>query len=823
MPQFLILLVACVFFSAPTAPGGGTPPVSSGEAIKQDLLAFQRCASVLYVAAHPDDENTQLITYFSRGLGFRAAYVSVTRGDGGQNIIGAEFGDELGVIRTQELIEARKIDGGRQFFTRAIDFGFSKSSDETLRIWDRNAVLADMVRIIREFRPDVIVTRFSPQPGKTHGHHTASAILAVDAFALAGNPDAYPDQLATLQPWQAKRIVQNGRFGGTDSEKPGTISFDISGTDPISGESFDAIAAKSRAMHVSQGFAGFNGRGSGPRMESFQPLAGEPARNDLFDGIDTTWGRFAGGAELVAMIAQAVAAFDPQSPQKSVPALLALRKRATALPTNPAVVEKRKQLDRIIAACLGLRVRAGLSNPEITPGENFGMRLEATLVATAPVRWIAARFPSSGVVQSVGIDLKPGISASIDSTSALPASTPLTQPYWLREPGADGIATVSDSRLIGKPEDPPAFPVEFIFEIDDQKLVVTDEPVAEVSTGAHAGQRLTVVPPVTVSFRPLVRLFAPGSTRTVQVELAAARPVASGELSLNTPAGWHAAPESIPFRFGASGERVTVEFQVTAPDRVESAALTASARIGAQTYGARRIDIRYDHIAHQVLQPQATLRVVSVDLAVRGKHIGYLPGAGDSVAECLAQMGFEVKTLDGADLSPARLAGLDAVVVGVRALNVRKDLAHALPALVAFAEAGGTVVMQYNRPEGAQTNTLGPFELTLSADRVTDERAPVTLLARGHPILTSPNAIAAADFDGWVQERGLAFPSRWDARFAPLLSCADPGEQPLKGGLLVADVGKGRFIYTSLAWFRQLPAGVPGAYRLFANLVAPAQ
>ncbi|MBN8597896.1 MAG: PIG-L family deacetylase [Planctomycetes bacterium] len=823
MQKFLIPLGACLAVSTLTASGVGAPSTLNGESIRQDLLAFQQCASVLYVAAHPDDENTQLITYFSRGRNYRTAYISVTRGDGGQNIIGAEFGDELGVIRTQELIEARKIDGGRQFFTRAIDFGFSKSDAETLRIWDRNAVLADMVRIIREFRPDVIVTRFSPEPGKTHGHHTASAILAVDAFALAGNPGAFPERLETLKPWQATRIVQNGRFGGSDAEKPGTISFDISGTDPVSGESFDSIAAKSRAMHISQGFAGFAGRGAGPRMESFQPLGGEPAKQDLFDGIDSTWARYSGDAVLSQAIASAISAFDAAAPQRSVPALLAIRAKVSPLAADPVVNEKLHQLDRIIAACLGLTVHARVATAEMCPGEAMHLRLEASARADVPIRWVSVQFPGNRSTERIGANLSPGTPESKETVQTLPANTPLTQPYWLREPGADGISTVSDPTLIGAPENPPAFPIDFLFEIGGQQLTLSTQPQAEQAPGAAGLTKLTVIPPVTLAFHSPVRLFAPGSVRTVQIELTAARPEVSGELALNPPAGWNASPASIPFRFAAAGERKTFEFQVTAPDSTSSANLTASAQIGNQTYGTRRIDIRYDHIACQVLQPQASLRVVSIDLTIRGKRIGYLPGAGDSVAECLRQMGFDVRILDSADVTPDGLADLDAVVLGVRALNARKDLPRLLPVLSAFAEAGGTVVMQYNRPEGAQTGSVGPFELALSGDRVTDVNAPVTLLAPDHAVFKGPNTITEADFNGWVQERGLAFPSRWDARFVPLLACADPGEQPLNGGLLVADIGKGRFIYTSLAWFRQLPAGVPGAYRLFANLVAPAQ
>ncbi|MGH7245245.1 MAG: PIG-L family deacetylase [Phycisphaerales bacterium] len=825
-PLFASIIGRSVFGVAPA------PEQSRGLAIKEDLVNFQQCASVLYVAAHPDDENTQLITYFSLGRGYRTAYLSVTRGDGGQNVLGSEFGDELGVIRTQELLAARKVDGGRQFFTRAIDFGFSKDPNETLRIWDRQAVLGDVVRVIREFRPDVIITRFSPEPSRTHGHHTASAMLALEAFRLAGDPTAFPEQLKDLQPWQPKRIVQNGRQGGgggtPDTSKPGSISFDISGTDPVSGESFDGIAAKSRSMHQSQGFAsfaGFGGRAAAPRMESFQPLGGEAATKDVFDGIDTTWSRFKGGEAIANLTGETIAKFNAEDPAASIPALLEIRSKLASLPADPIVDEKRAQLNRIIIACAGVEVRTRIANAEVTPGE--AMRLELGAIARSPaaVRWIGVRFPATdqNVTQDVG--LTSAEFATIQRSETLPLNTPLTQPYWLRESGADGIYTVRDTNLIGMPENPPAFPVEYLFEIGGQKFVVHDEPV-HFSAGkdsAEQAQQLVVIPPVSLAFKSGVRLFSPLSERAVEVEVIASRPDVAGTLSLNVPDGWSVSPASQPFQLKSSGERMVLSFMVKAPAAGRPVDFTASAEVHGRTFNTGRVDIRYDHISHQVLQPPARMRAVSVEMQTRGHRIGYIPGAGDSVAADLGEMGFEVTPLTGADLTSEKLGGLDAVVVGIRAFNVRKDLDAGLPALFAFAEAGGTVVVQYNRPDGIQTSRLTPFELKLSGDRVTDENAAMTFLAPDHPVLNSPNKITAADFEGWVQERGIYFPNQWDEHFVPLLACSDPGEAPMKGGLLVAPYGKGRFIYTGLAWFRQLPAGVPGAYRLFANMVAPSE
>lgn len=829
-------LLCCLSLLLATGVAMGAAPVaadsSRGAAIKQDLIAFQQCAGILYVAAHPDDENTQLITYFSRGRGYRTAYLSVTRGDGGQNVLGGEFGDELGVIRSQELLAARRVDGGRQFFTRAIDFGFSKDPQETLRIWDRQAVLGDMVRIIREFRPDVIVTRFSPEPSRTHGHHTASAMLAVEAFKLAGDPSAFPEQLIDLKPWQPKRIVQNGRAGrgggADDASSPGSISFDISGIDPVSGFSFDEIAAKSRSMHQSQGFAsfaGFGNRGLTPRSESFQPLGGEPASKDLFDGIDPSWARFEGGVEIAKDIVEAIAHFNAEDPGASVPALLKMRSRVGSIASDPVVKEKRAQLERIIAACAGLEVQTQIADPEVCPGESINLRFAAVARGRIPVRWTAVRIPATGQEEKQGVDLSSNEFRTGSATLVIPESTPLTQPYWLRESAASGIAQVSDPRLIGLPENPPVLPVEYIFEIDGQTLIVPDSPARyeTVKDGEQTREDLVVIPQVSLSFTSNVRLFAPASRRSVEVEVVAARPNVSGSLSLQVPAGWSASPASQPFTIGVAGERKSYSFTVQAPSSSVPVDIGASAQIDSRTCNTRRIDIRYGHIQRQVLQPPARLRAVCLDLKTRGHRIGYLPGAGDSVADCLEQMGFEVTKLSSQDLAPAKLQGLDAIVVGVRAFNVRKDLAAGLPAIFAFAESGGTVVVQYNRPDANQSTSMAPYELMISSDRVTDETASITFLLPEHPVLNTPNKITARDFDGWVQERGIYFPNQWDDHFVPVIACSDPGEQPLKGALLVAPYGKGRFVYTGLAWFRQLPAGVPGAYRLFANLVAPSE
>ena len=810
------------------ARAGDAVPASS-LAIEHELRSFGTVATVLHIGAHPDDENTQLITYFARKRGYRTAYLSLTRGDGGQNEIGPEFGDKLGVARTQELLAARRLDGGRQFFTRAIDFGFSKTPEETLRFWNREQVLGDVVRVIREFRPDVIVTRFPIPPGSGgHGHHTASGILGVEAFKLAGDPKAYPEQFAEgLAPWQPKRVTWNGGGGGRGrgGVTGQVVRIDIGGTDPVTGEGLGAIASRSRGRHITQGFGNFGGRGgSGPNEQTFTLLGGEPAEKDIFDGIDVTWARFPiGGAEIAQATEKVMAAFHTNDPSASVPALLAIRTKLATLASDPVVNDKRQQLDRIIQACLGLTVETATPIAEVVPGERLQIRHSAIVRSKIPVRLLEVQVRNLGGSKP-GVELMSGRQVTGEFTLTVPKDTPLTQPYWLREEPAPGMYRVADPRLIGRPEDPPPFPVEYVFEVSGQRFAIEDEPMAPAAAG-RPRRRLEIISPVSLRFESDVALFGPGAKKTVEIEVTSARAETVGVLRLETPDGWEVSPADRPFHLGKAGQATRLAFEVKAPPRPASGSLLASAEIGGERFRNQRIEIRYSHIPIQLLQPPARVKVAAFDFAIRGTAVGYLPGAGDDTAESLAQLGYKVTVLAGTDLTVEKLRGLDAVVIGVRAFNERADLATNLPGLFAFVENGGTVVAQYNRPNGLKASPLGPYRLSIAGNapqwRVTDEMAPVTLLAPDHPALTTPNHIGSADFDGWVQERGAYFPSSWDEEhYTALLAMSDPGEPPLKSSVLVARHGKGYFVYTGLAFFRQLPAGVPGAYRLFANLVS---
>ena len=789
--------------------------------IYQELRQFRMMATVLHVGAHPDDENTQLITALARGRAVRTAYLSVTRGDGGQNLLGPEFGYKLGIARTQELLAARRVDGGRQFFTRALDFGFSKDYLEAFSVWGKDSILSDVVRVVRTFRPDVIVTVFSTQPGGTHGHHTGSAVLALEAFSRAADPNSFPEQLKALSVWQTKRILVGGRGGATTGPR-----MEVGGVDPVLGESFASMSQRSRAMHKTQGFGqpGGGGRGGGgaaptSRLQPFVLMAGDSARVDIFEGIDTTWARVPGGAAVERLVGAAMDKFDLVDPSKSVVALLEIHRVVASLGNDPLVVEKKALLDKIILDCAGVTARTTIANAEVVPGEPLILTSSFRESSAVPVTLVKVRSPQgdAGRAQLIRLD-----GPTVSWSHTLPANSRLTQPYWLRHDGTAGMFRVDDPSLIGLPENLPAFPIRYVFDLAGQQIELADEPVQVVldPLRGESARRIDVIPAASLNFATDVGVFRPGATKDVAVEVIANRDNPAGAVALDAPAGWAVVPASLPVRAAKVGDRAKYAFSITAPRASTTVNIGAHVTVGGKTWNTSRGAIDYAHIPRQILQPVATYKAVSVDLATRGKNIAYIPGAGDDVPQALEQMGYAVKQIAAKDVTEAALKGFDAVVIGVRASNTSADLGAAMPALTSFAESGGTVIEQYNQNGGLKNSVLGPYPLTLGGDRVTDENSTVTFLAPDHPALNVPNKITPADFDGWVQERGIYFPNQWDARYTPILAMSDAREAPLNGSLLVAKVGKGYFAYTGLVFFRELPAGVPGAYRLFANLVS---
>ena len=823
-------VIVATLVVAGTANSADAPPLLSPEqlnagAIQLALEKLDVLGRVLYIAAHPDDENTNLMALWANGSLYDAAYLSITRGDGGQNLIGPELRERLGVIRTEELLAARRIDHGNQFFSRAIDFGFSKTAEETMRIWDHDKILSDVVWVVRKFRPDVMVTRFSPEDQLTHGHHTASANLAVEAFSAAGDPNRFPEQLAFVKPWQPTRLVWNtSPFFFSNRNLPfdptGLTVLEAGGYNPLLGKAYTEIAAASLSMHKSQGVGSPPRRGA--RKEYFKLLEGQPMRTALFEGIDTTWSRVSNSGSVANEIRQIISEFHPADPAASVPALLKLRQAINGIKDDSWVPEKKAELDKIIAACLGLHVEASTTNETVTPGQTVTIKLEAINRSNIPVTLQETRCSLTGDSMEIDAALPPNELITKDLSCKIPENTPYSQPYWLRQPGTLGTFAVDDQQLIGLPENPPDLPVEVVLQIDGQKIRYTLEgkyrtvdPVA-----GELRQPLVIAPPVFAKIGDGVLVFPTDQPKPVSVHVTAATGPVKGELKLAGPEGWEVNPESVPIDLKGANAETAATFTVKPPNHNSEGVLRAIVSIGGRDYSFERVRISYPHIGVQTLMPPAEVKLVRADIRKKGDRIGYIPGAGDDVPESLQQIGYSVKVLSEGDITAENLAQFSAVVLGIRAYNTHDRIANWLPELFAYVKAGGVVIVQYNTLAELKSEQFGPYPLEISRDRVTDEHAEVRILAPNHALMNIPNKITPKDFEGWVQERGLYFPKNWDPAWIPILSSNDPKEKPLDGGLLVANFGKGYFIYTSYSWFRQLPAGVPGAYRLFANMLS---
>lgn len=794
--------------------------------LQQRLERLRVVGSVLYVAAHPDDENTAALTYFSKGRRLRTAYLALTRGGGGQNLIGPELDDSLAAIRTQELLAARRIDGAEQYFTRAVDFGYSKTTEESLAIWGKEAVLADMVWVIRSFRPDVIVTRFPVVGNAGHGHHSASAVLALEAFRAASDPARFPDHLTSVKPWQAKRVVWNTfRFDGS---APGSseLSLEIGQYDPLLGKSYAELAAESRSQHRSQGFGAVATRGS--VIERFEILAGAGADKDLFEGIDLTWQRVKGGAAVPPLLERARKAFDPARPEGMLPALLELRRVLLGLSPDPWIEVKRQELDELIRGAAGIWVEALADRQSAAPGSRLSIAATALARGAHPVNLERVELQPLGEVRARSQVLAPNQAITETFAVELP-DLACSQPPWLQNPRAGGLHGAVPREQTGQPEGPPALTVSFRLKIDGN-LVDYVVPVRFRYRDPVLGERIqpfVVTPRVMVNLAEPVVVFGSSGARELGLELVAGADQVSGRLRFQVPEGWKSEPSELPFRVEKAGEELKLAVRITPPPKSQSGELKVLVESQGRVEPALgRIRLDHPHVPLQTLFPPVAGTLTRVELQHNGRRIGYVMGAGDEIPRCLRLLGYDVELLSDEDLEKKDLAPYDAIVVGIRAFNTRPRLAKLKDRLLDYVAKGGTEVVLYTvagggfLAQGPVTDSMGPYPLRLSRDRVTDETAPVRFLAPEHDLLNWPNRITAADFEGWVQERGLYFADRWDARYTPLFATQDPGEKSSEGSLLVAKHGKGHFIYTGLSFFRQLPEGVPGAYRLFANLLA---
>lgn len=809
----------------------------SSAQIRQALRRLGVVGSVLYVAAHPDDENTNLLAYLANAKLLRTAYLSLTRGDGGQNLIGSEQGTDLGVIRTQELLAARRIDGAEQMFTRARDFGYSKNPEETLRIWGKEAVLADVVLAIRRFRPDVIITRFSPEPAETHGHHTASAQLALEAFRAAADPTFQPQQLGgDIAPWQARRIYWNRSAW---SIKPGEdlsafTPMDVNGYDPLLGLSYGEMAAESRSMHKSQGFG--VARTRAPVIEYFHLLASAPpladAKTPVLDGLDFTWKRVPGSASLRRLIARAEHDFDDMRPEGTIPTLVQIDKALAAIPDVAWREQKRAEVRALIVACAGLHAEATANQDHVVPGDRLDVTVSVRNRSSAAMRVREVRFTGATLADGGATIAVAQPAGFVEVKRQLRAATdlPLSTPHWLALPPGPGLFRIADARAVNAPTTEPRLQAEVVLEVDGLVFSVR-RPLVHKWTDPVAGEeaRLVEVVPL-VSVRPdRPTLILPnGQPASISVHVSAPSAAVSGTVIVEAPQGWTLSPPSQSFALPGHGSEAELVFRVEPqlpPGGSAEATLHVVAKVGEARFTAFVAHIAHPHIPIQTVLHASDLHAVAFPLDRHVGPIGYLQGPGDEVAASLRQAGYDVRTLSDEHLAPAALHGLDAVVLGVRAFNTSERLRAALPVLLGYVQEGGTLVVQYNTNNRLAPLSLaiGPYPFEIGSERVTDEEAAVTFTAPTHRLLTWPNAIGPGDFAGWVQERGLYFAKTWDARYETVLRMGDAGERALDGAVLFARHGKGVFIYTGLSFFRQLPVGVPGAFRLFANLLAAAE
>ncbi len=797
--------------------------------IRLGLKKFANTASVLYLAAHPDDENTGLIAYIDNELLARTAYLSLTRGDGGQNLIGTEQGALLGLIRTQELLEARKIDKGEQFFTRAYDFGFSKSPEETFTKWNKDSVLHDVVWVIRKFRPDIIITRFSDYEYYGHGHHSASAILAMEAFEGAADPARFPEQLKYVGVWQAERLLFNSstwfkpdleRFYAETGRK--YIKENIGVYNPLLGKTYSEIAALSRSMHKSQGF-GTSPR-QGEHIEYLEHRLGSVPEKGMLDNITTDWSRFEGGKKIDAAIRRIIREFDDMHPEKSVPSMIKLYQTIAGLPRqdNPLLTYKKEELKGLILSAMGLRLQAYADKYYASPGDTIQLALSAINRSALSATLKTIILDKDKVEPSVLLKKNTLYNQNVKKDIASDAL--YSQPYWLRKPIENDLFFTSDYQLLGKPEGNPALYVTFVLLIEGME-VVCDVPVVYQWTDPVAGEQFRpfeITPEVTLNFTEPSYVFTSSLARTVNINVKALKDNQKGRVRLNVPESWRVQPDLADVSLVKAGEEKMVSFTIIPPAGSASGNVSATyiSEHGKQESGKGISIVAYPHMLTQTVFPESEATLSKIDIARTSERIAYVQGAGDKVAGVLSSIGYKVDILSINELALADLSRYDVIITGVRAYNIWEELSFLNTKLLDFVKNGGNLIVQYNVNRGLKTEQIGPYPFTLSRDRVTVEDSPFSVLKPEHAVLNIPNKITDADFSGWVQERGLYFADTWAEQYETILGFQDPGEEFLNGGLLIARYGNGSFIYTGLAFFRQLPAGVPGAYKLFINLIA---
>ncbi len=800
--------------------------------IQLALKKMNVLGSVLYVAAHPDDENTRMIAFLSKHRLFRTAYLSFTRGDGGQNLIGSETGDKLGLIRTQELLAARRTDGAEQYFSRANDFGFSKNAEETLTIWDKEKLLADAVWRIRQMRPDVVILRFDHKSsGQTHGHHTSSAILGLEAYLRAGDATQFPEQLKDVSVWKPKRIFWNTSaffFQDGKMDTTGLLKIDAGLYSYLLGKPYGKIAADSRTMHQSQGMGSTHLRGK--VTEYLQLLEGEKAENDMLDGVETSWKRIKGGETIGELLQEAYRTFQPENPTAVLPMLLKAYRQIEVLQKmqnqeNHWLGFKQAELKEIIRNCAGLWFEVIADNYSVTAGGSLNLTANILNRSDFPISLksnnILFANHSEGKNDFLTANLlKNNVLHSAKKAFTLKNDLPISQPYWLEKDTKKGMFQVEDQDLNGLPETPSKTLSEFVFSFDGTEITYTI-PTLYFWVDAVTGEKyrnLEIVPEITANLMNKVYVLADKTPKKIDILLSAGKDKAEGTISLKLPEGWKQSPENQFITFSKKGEEQKISFTITPPAQNGTGELQVLLN-GQTARSLERID--YPHIPIQTLFSPSKAKLARVELKTVGKNIGYYIGAGDEIPANLREIGYNVTELTEANFDMTDLSRFDAVIVGIRAYNTRSRIAFDQKKLLEYVNKGGNVIVQFNtNGRDLITSEIGTYPFKISRERVTVEEAPVKILKPEHPIFNVPNKITEKDFENWVQERSVYLPNEWDSRYEALLECHDPNEAENKGGLLVSQYGKGVFIYTSYAWFRQLPAGVAGAYRLFTNMMS---
>ena len=822
MRKFVVALIALFTSLLLTAQ---TPKTYTSSEILLQLKKLNVLGSVLYIAAHPDDENTRLLAYLANEKLYRTAYLSLTRGDGGQNLIGDDQGIDLGLIRTQELLSARRIDGAEQYFSRAFDFGFCKTPEEALKTWDHEKILSDVVWVIRKFKPDVIITRFPEDSRAGHGHHAASGILAREAFDAAADPKRFSEQLSLgVTVWQAKRLLWNTfNFGSTNTTSEDQFKMDAGMYNALLGKSYGEIASMGRSQHKSQGFGVPAQRGES--IEYLTIVKGEKPVTDIMDGVDLSWKRVTKDNSIQNTVDELIKNYATEHPENSVAQLVQLYKKVETINDVYWKEQKGNDIKKVLEYCSGLFMEATASSQYAVQGDSLKITTTINNRLGIPIK--TADVNMYDIFH--GFDqLKKNINNTYNLSVFIRPDQKASQPYWLENKMDKGSFNIKDQQQIGKAENDP---LSILFGVNIEGVSFKfKKPIRYKYTDPVKGeiyQPAQLVYPVYISSSPSMLIFKDDDVnvkRDIHFSLQVNMPINDTLKFTYNNSKSVVVFDSLAHL--AKGEKrlvdVSINSDALAKDSKELYGGKLSSKLFNQDQFFSLHKINYDHIPEVNYNFYDQVPVLKIDLKIAGYLVGYIPGAGDKVPQALEQMGYKVVLLKQSDLTVANLKQFDAIITGVRAYNINEWLTNSYDALIQYVKDGGILLTQYNTSSqiGPVKAKIAPYPFTISRNRITDEEAEVKFLLPDHPALNYPNKITQKDFEGWVQERSIYNAENIDNNYQRILSMKDPNEKEQDGSLIIANYGNGRFVYTGLVFFRELPAGVPGAYRLFANLIA---